>query len=227
MEDPIRLDVRKGYDCWSAVYDTDGNPLFPLEEPIVRGWLGAAAGLRIADVGCGTGRNTAWLASAGARVVALDCSEGMLALAGAKVADGAVVFCRHVLPDPLPLRDASCDHVLFALVAEHVERLTEVMADFRRVLVPGGSVVFTALHPAMNLRGITARFFDPNTGGEVRVAAFEHTFADYLMAMVEAGLRLTDVVERKADRELARIAPRAAKYEGWPMLLAIRAVKPA
>lgn len=226
MTDPERLSVQEGYNRWAKVYDTDGNPLFVLEEPIVRTWLGDVAGLLIADVGCGTGRHTAWLAKAGARVVAFDLSEGMMARARARVASGSVLFCRHALPAPLPLADESCDHVLCALVGEHLERLTETFAEFRRVLVPGGSVIFTALHPAMNLVGITARFFDPDTGGEVRVKAFEYSLSDYLMAMVNGGLQLADLVERTADEHTARLAPRAEKYLGWPMLLAVKATRP-
>jgi malonyl-CoA O-methyltransferase len=225
MADATHLPVRQGYDRWSEVYDTDGNPLFVLEDPIVRRWLGEVAGRRIADVGCGTGRHTRWLAQAGALVVALDFSDGMMRRAVEKVGPGRVLFCTHALPAPLPLRDDRCDHVLFALVGEHVERLAEAMAEFRRVLVPGGSVILTALHPAMNLAGITARFFDPDDGGEVRVAAFEHSTADYVTALLTGGLELAEIVERRADQQTIRAAPRAAKYEGWPMLLALRAVR--
>ncbi|MCH7814538.1 MAG: class I SAM-dependent methyltransferase, partial [Planctomycetes bacterium] len=173
MTEPLHLPVRQGYDAWSEVYDTDGNPLVLLEDPVVRGWLGQVEGRRIVDVGCGTGRHTQWLAQAGAEVVALDCSLGMMSRARAKVAGGRVLFCRHSLPDPLPLADASCDHVLFALVGEHVEHPRAVLVEFARILRPGGTVVFTALHPAMNLRGLTARFFEPGTGREVRVAAYQ------------------------------------------------------
>ena len=225
MASPLHLSVEEGYDRWSEVYDTDGNPLFVLEGPIVRGWLGDVASRRVADVGCGTGRHTHWMAEAGARVVALDLSGGMMARAVGRGGTGQVLFCRHELPTPLPLGDDSCDHLVFALVAEHIEQIAEVCADFRRVLVPGGSFIFTALHPAMNLAGITARFFDPNDGGEVRVAAHQHTYADYVMAILNAGFRITDIVERKGDKQTAKVAPRCEKYVGWPMLLAIRAVK--
>ncbi|HUU82562.1 MAG TPA: methyltransferase domain-containing protein [Phycisphaerae bacterium] len=225
MTEANHLPVREGYDRWSEVYDTDGNPLFVLEEPIVRRWLSDVGGRRVADIGCGTGRHTRWLVEAGASVVALDLSTGMMQRAVEKIGRGRVLFCRHALPTPLPLADGSCDHVLFALVGEHVEQLTEAFADFRRVLVPGGSVIMTALHPAMNLAGLTARFWDPHDGSEVRVSAFEPTMSDYLMAVLKAGLEVTEIVERKADEETARVAPRAAKYLGWPMLLAVRAVK--
>jgi len=225
MTEPVQLPVRQGYDAWSRVYDTEGNPLLALEEPVVRRWLRDVSGRLVADVGSGTGRHTRWLAAAGARVIALDLSEGMMARAVARAGGGRVLFCRHRLPDALPLDGDTCDHVLCALVGDHIQRLDEMFAEFRRVLAPGGSLVFTVLHPAMNLNGLTARFYDPDTGGEVRVAAFEHTFSDYVMAVVRGGLELDEIVERTADEETARRAPRARKYLGWPMLLAIRAVK--
>lgn len=222
----VNVPVQQGYDAWARVYDSEANPLIVLEEPVVRAWLGDVAGRRIADVGCGTGRHAVWLAQAGAEVVALDFSEGMLSRATAKVRSGRVRFCQHRFPDPLPLAEGSCDHVLFALVAEHVEQLQQAFGELARVLVPGGQVVFTALHPAMNLAGITARFFDPGSGDEVRPAAFEHSIADYVNAALRSGLTLAEMVERKATEESARIAPRAAKYVGWPMLLAMRLTKP-
>lgn len=223
MSDAERLSVVEGYDRWSEVYDTDGNPLFLLEGPVVRAWFGDPAGLVVADVGCGTGRHTDWLVRAGAKVVAVDASEGMLERARARVgAHPGAVLCRHALPARLPLYDGACDAVLCALVGEHLTDLDAAFAEFARVLRPGGMMVFTALHPAMNLRGLTARFFDPTTGGEVRVEAFEYTMSDYLMPMIRAGLVPEEIVERAADEETARVAPRAGKYLGWPMLMAVR-----
>src|SRR5262245_49167536 len=78
------LGTREGYDRWSAIYDSDGNPLVALEEPEVSRWIGEPRGLKIADIGCGTGRHTLRLAAAGADLTAVDFSEGMLARARAK-----------------------------------------------------------------------------------------------------------------------------------------------
>jgi len=49
--------ARQGYDRWSEVYDSDGNPLVALEEPEVIRMMGEVRGLRVADVGTGTGRH--------------------------------------------------------------------------------------------------------------------------------------------------------------------------
>ncbi len=227
MSDPIKLDTRAGYDRWAQIYDSEGNPLVQLEGPVVREWIPSPAGMRIADVACGTGRHTLWLAQAGAKIHAYDASAGMIEKARVKLAGHDVLFTEHMLPDPLPVADGTYDIVLFALVADHVEDLPGAFRELHRVLKPNGLLIFTVLHPAMNLRGITARFYDPETGDEVRVAAFEHTYADFVMAMLSAGLAIEEIVERKGDAELAKATPRAEKYVGWPMLLAMRLRKPA
>jgi malonyl-CoA O-methyltransferase len=226
MPEPIKLDARTGYDRWAQVYDTEDNPLVRLEGPVVREWIRDPAGRRIADVACGTGRHTLWLAEAGAVVHAYDASAGMIEKAREKLANHDVRLAEHALPNALPVEDDFFDGVLFALVADHIADLTGAYRELHRVLKPGGWLVSTVLHPAMNLLGLTARFWDPVTGEEVRVDAFEHTYADYVMAPLKARFRIEEIAERKADAELAKVAPRAEKYIDWPMLLAMRLQKP-
>src|SRR5689334_7313819 len=97
--------VRDGYDRWAAVYDHDGNPLQGLEEPVVRAAVGDVGGLEVLDLGCGTGRHALWLAAAGARVTAVDFSEGMLAEAIEKPGAEQVRWVAHDLHTPLPFAD--------------------------------------------------------------------------------------------------------------------------
>src|SRR5918997_3838421 len=156
--------VQCGYDRWAAVYDHDGNPLQGLEGPAVRAAVGDARGLNVLDLGCGTGRHTLWLAAAGARVTAVDFSEGMLAEARRKPGADAVRFLAHDLHDPLPLPDGAFDLVVSGLVLEHLRDLSGFFREARRVLRPGGRAVVSAMHPAMSLRGSQARFTDPATG---------------------------------------------------------------
>ena len=120
--DPL-AGVRDGYDRWALVYDHDANPLPALEGPHVRAALEGVRGLEIVDLGCGTGRHTAWLAEAGARVTALDFSEGMLARARLKVSAATARFLVHDLHEPLPLGDASFDAAVSGLVLEHLRDL--------------------------------------------------------------------------------------------------------
>lgn len=222
MNDRIELDTRDGYDRWAEIYDDELNPLVVLEEPVVRGWVADPAGLRVADVGCGTGRHSQWLADAGALVDAYDFSSGMMAKARTKLASSGVRLHEHALPDPIPAEDNTFDVTMLALVADHLADLQGAFRELSRVTRKDGQVIFTVLHPAMNLLGLTARFADPKTGQEVRVEAYEHNYADYVMAVLQSGLVIEEIVERKADETLVAKAPRAEKYLGWPLLLAMR-----
>src|SRR5438046_70083 len=97
--------TRQGYDLWASTYDTDGNPLIALEEPLVDGLLGDVRGLSGLDVGCGTGRHAIRLAAAGAKVHAVDFSEAMLQQARNKPGSAGIKFQAHDLSAPLPFAD--------------------------------------------------------------------------------------------------------------------------
>jgi malonyl-CoA O-methyltransferase len=212
--------VRGGYDRWAAVYDRDANPLQGLEEPVVRAAVGEVRGLAVLDVGCGTGRHSLWLASAGAVVTGVDFSEGMLAEARRKPGAEAIQFVVHDLHLPLPFA-AEFDLVVSGLVLEHLRELDGFFAEARRVLRPGGRAIVSAMHPAMCLRGTQARFTDPATGELVQPGSLPHSVGAFVMAAVRAGFRLSDVAEFAPDDKFAARYPRAAKYVGWPMLVVL------
>ena len=217
----ITVPTRQGYDRWSEVYDTDGNPLVALEEPEVIRMTGEVRGLAIADVGTGTGRHALRFASAGARVVGLDFSLGMMERARAKPNAERVGFiCADCLHLPLP--DASFDRVISGLVAEHVPALEPYLTELGRICRRGGFVIVTTLHPAMNLEGVRARFNDPVTGTKVYPAGREYRISNFVMAAKGSGLVFDEMVERAMTEEIAARLPRAGRYLNWPMLLAMR-----
>ena len=213
--------VRDGYDRWAKVYDHDANPLPALEEPRVREALGGVRGRDVLDLGCGTGRHTAWLAEAGARVTAVDFSAGMLEQARERVPAGDVRFVTHDLHEPLPFGHASFDAVVSGLVLEHLRDLSRFFVEAHRVLSPGGRAVVSAMHPAMLLRGSQARFTDPDSGEVVMPGSLPHRIGDFVMAAVGAGFALGGIGEYSPDAEFARRYPRAERYVGWPMLVVL------
>jgi malonyl-CoA O-methyltransferase len=214
--------VAEGYDRWSEVYDSGGNALLVIEQPVVDELLGELTGINVLDVGCGTGRHAVRLAEAGAQVTAVDFSEGMLAKARAKPGANAVRFLRHDFASPLPFEDASFERVLCALALEHVPDLRSVYGEMRRVCAPGGWAVVSCMHPAMMLRGVLAHFSDPQTGREVQPQSVPHEISDFVNAALDAGWRLEHMVERAVERSLLADAPQMERYIGWPLLLALR-----
>ncbi len=216
------LSTREGYDRWSEIYDDENNPLIALEEPEVDRLLGDVRGLEVLDVGCGTGRHALRFADAGAKVTAADFSAGMLAKAKAKPGADRVRWVEHDLSRPMPFDDESFDRVTNCLVLEHIEDLGAAFAEMARVCRTDGRVVISAMHPAMMLRGLTARFTDPKTGRETRPQSHDNQISDFLTAALRAGLVLDHIAEHFVDEALTARSPRAAKYLGWPMLLMMR-----
>lgn len=213
--------VRAGYDRWAAVYDHDANPLLALEGVTVQEALGEVRGLTALDLGCGTGRHALWLAGAGAAVTAVDFSEGMLGEARRKSGAEAVRFVAHDLHEPLPFPSGSFDVVVSGLVLEHIRELEPFFAETRRVLLASGRAVFSAMHPAMFLRGAQARFTDPASGELVQPGSISHSIGAFVMSAVTAGFRPLAIVERAPDDAFAAAYPRAARYVGWPMLVVL------
>jgi malonyl-CoA O-methyltransferase len=185
----VVVPTRQGYDRWASSYDTDGNPLIALEEPLVDGLLGDVRGLSVLDVGCGTGRHAVRLAAAGAKVQAVDFSSGMLEQACRKPGAGAVLFSVHDLSAPLPFSAGTFDRIVCGLVIDHIADLVGLFAEMLRVCRPAGCVVVSVMHPAMMLRGVQARFHDTESGAEIRPASHAHQLSDYVLAAARAASR--------------------------------------
>lgn len=216
------LPTKEGYDRWSEIYDDEANPLIVLEERYFPDLLGDVRGSDVVDLGCGTGRHAVRLAAGGARVTAVDFSEGMVAKARSKAGWDRVRFVAHDLTQRLPFADRSFHRVLAGLVLDHIGDLTGFLSECRRVCRPDGFVLVSGFHPALMLCGIQARFIDPASGRDVRPASYAHQISDYVMAVVRSGLTFDHISEHAVDEEVVLRSPRAAKYLGWPLLLLMR-----
>jgi malonyl-CoA O-methyltransferase len=215
----VFLGLNEGYNQWSKIYDHDDIPLNILEESVVDRALGEVRGLRILDLGCGTGRQTLRLAHRGARVTGVDQSEGMLAKARTKTGEADWIHAN--LDQAFPFDDASFDRVVSFLALEHISNLKHFFSECARVQRKDGFIYMTAMHPAMVLRGVQARFTD-ETGRKIYPQSYKYQISDYVNAAISAGLRLRELTEHAPDSSHAQISERAQKYAGWPLLLTLR-----
>ncbi len=103
------------------------------------------AGLSVADLGCGTGFLSSYLANRAAKVIAVDHSSAMLRLA--KDSLPAHVEFRQGELDDLPLQDNEVDAAFANLVWHHLADMAKAAAEVARILKPGGRVVITDLMP--------------------------------------------------------------------------------
>ena len=214
-----RVSALDGYELWADGYDATANPVVAMDRRYSLSILGPAAGERILDAGCGTGAHLDSMRRAGADPIGIDFSSGMLHMAQRRL-PGVPLFVAD-LQQPFPFADASFDAALCALVGEHLPDIGAVLLQLRRVLRPGGRLVFSVYHPEMAAAGIEANF--ERAGVEYRLGAERHTLRDYLQAVADAGFDGLAYREYAGDAALAAQIPAAAKYVGRPMLLLIAA----
>lgn len=127
-------------DAHSPLFRADRRALhlarYEFAAPLVRG-------LTVADIACGTGYGSALLARAGAaRVIGIDCDAGAIEYARSHHAERNTEF---VAADArrTPLADASADAIVSFETIEHVEDPERLLAEFARVLKPGGLLVLS------------------------------------------------------------------------------------
>ena len=192
---PSPDDVAQAYNRWSASYDADKNATRDLDAVVMRRIPLALEGKDVLELGCGTGKNTVFLAEHAARVTAVDFSEGMIARAHQRLVTSNVTFVRHDVREIWPVASASVDAVVANLILEHVHDLAIVFFEAARVLRPKGQFFFCELHPYRQLVGGQATFTDPRTGEKVEVTAHVHTVSEYVNGGIEAGLELRSLGE--------------------------------
>jgi len=104
--------------------------------------LAPLTGRRVADIGCGDGTWTRFLAQEGARAIGLEPNAAVLACARATTPAGDESYM-EAGAEALPLPDASQDAVLFFNSLHHVppDLMAAALAEAARVIRPDGPLV--------------------------------------------------------------------------------------
>lgn len=200
------------YDRWAETYDDEpDNSVIRGEEEVIWDMVDDGKGLRVLDVGCGTGRHAVPLARAGAHVIGYEPSPGMLARARVK-AQGLDVDLRSGGIEDLDAAPGGFDLVLCCLVLSHVEDLVGAVARLARHVRPGGRLIVSDFHPFCLLVGWRTSFRTPE--GKFVVPNHIHLASEYMGAMQAAGLRVTRFAEPGRDE----------RYPAMPMALVMEAV---
>lgn len=182
--------------------------------------LDPAPGMVLADYGCGPGHLSLELArrvGPDGHVHALDVNADFVASTRAKAEAAGLadrISVHHLTGEPVPLPDASIDGVMCKTVLVYVDDPAGTLAEFRRILKPGGRAqlidsdwdLFTvdAVPPDVWRRFMQAAghaFSTPQIGRRLYALAREAGFAEVvprIVARPDLDGRLMNVVQNMA-----------------------------
>jgi ubiquinone/menaquinone biosynthesis C-methylase UbiE len=226
--------------CPEGLREADAHLLGPVEE---------LAGRRVLEVGAGAAQCSRWLASIGARPVALDLSAGQLRHAREQAAAVGSTAPPLVQADAtvLPFGDAAVDLACSAFGAvPFVADSAALHREVARVLRPGGRWVFSVNHPMRwcfrddpGPAGLVIErsYFDRSAYlelGENGLPVYvesHRTMGDRIRELVAAGFEVLDVVEPEWPeghvREWGQWSPlRGRLFPGTAIFVSRLAVNP-
>src|SRR3990170_8137790 len=86
------MNTQQAYNKWAGSYDSIVNKTRDLEHVAAKHSLLKADFSKVLEIGCGTGKNTVWIAEKAKEVVAVDFSEEMMNIARQKITSEHVQF---------------------------------------------------------------------------------------------------------------------------------------
>jgi len=182
------MSIQNSYNKWSEIYDSNENLTRDLDQKVTSDILANQKFDTILEIGCGTGKNTAFLAQIGASVQALDFSQGMIEIAKEKVRAKNVSFSIADLTKRWSRENETYNLITCNLVLEHIQNLDHIFSEVARTLRPTGKFLVNELHPFKQYQGTKARF--ERTGKTIEVEAFTHHVSDFTNAAITNGLKL-------------------------------------
>jgi ubiquinone/menaquinone biosynthesis C-methylase UbiE len=177
-------------------------------------------GRHVLDLACGHGRLSRELARRGARVVGVDISAVLLEQARARESDEplGITYFRADATSSRLLDDERFDLVTCHFGLADIDDLRGAVANVARLLVPGGLLVFSIVHPCFPGWGDDAPSSWPpgesyftekwwlaaNSGIRGKVGSTHRMLSTYLNVLREHGLAFDRVLEPRPDADWVR-----------------------
>ena len=212
------LPAREGYSKWAATYEKTikhDMDMWLLEELQTVSWGSVE---RCADLGCGTGRTAAWLASKGVRAIdGIDATPEMLERARVRN-----VFASLNLADVSDtcLPGGTYDLVMMCLVDEHLAELAPLYTEAARIAQDGAAFVIIGFHPFFIMAAGMPTHFKDSGGEPVAVETHVHLFSDHAKAAFAASWQLAEFREQVIDDRWVKLKPTWAAYRDVPVSFA-------
>lgn len=200
--------VKASYAKWSQTYDHVENPTRDLDRKVIPKVLINLRGKDVIEAGCGTGKNTTWLAKTARSLKSFDLSEEMVNVARQKITGANVEFVQHNITERWIFPNDCCDVVTINLVLEHIEDIDFVFKEAYRVLRKNGKLFVCELHPDKQKKGTKARFTEIKGNPIIEIDSFYHSKVDYSNAGKIAGFKnitLKDWFDEEESNQVPRL----------------------
>lgn len=201
------MQTQDAYNNWANTYDHVPNKTRDLEAIAIRAVLSNMHFDKALEIGCGTGKNTVWLAAHCNQLTAIDFSTEMMQLAQQKIKSPNVVFKQADITKPWQLQQVNL--ITCSLVLEHIENLVHVFKQAATVLEKGGLFYICELHPYKQLQGSRAKF--EKDGSTLHLEYFIHHISDFVTAAKQYGFFCKDLQEWFDNSDRNEI-PRLVSY---------------
>jgi SAM-dependent methyltransferase len=212
-------DMAQSYEEWFKT--PIGAVVDKKETELLLRVLAPRPGMKVLDVGSGTGHFLRSIASSGCLAVGAEPSLAMLGEALARRSEWGERYLR-AQAESLPFGDAVFDGLLCMTVLEFAHSVTDAVREAARVVRPGGRLVFGVLNAdgawaaERKRRGgiwAEARFFREV---EIRalLAPVGELRLEYCVHIAPSGRKLPRRVLSLADSVRARVSPRSGALMG-------------
>lgn len=187
------MEIKDKYNNWSGSYDNDKNLTRDLDERVMSETFNNKRFGSILEIGCGTGKNTAFLSEIGEKVCSVDFSERMIDKAREKISKTNVLFSIADINEKWDFKDDSFDLITSNLVLEHVGNLNHIFSEAKRMLGENGRFFICELHPYRQYQGKKAEF---NNGKETtQIPAYLHNISEFTNSAKKNGFSLLELNE--------------------------------
>lgn len=200
-------------------------------------------GQRLLDLGCGFGWHCAYAMEHGAvSALGIDLSQKMIEGARQRNALPGVEY-RCMAIEDYDFPEAEYDVVISSLTFHYLETFADLCARMHRTLAPGGAFVFSVEHPVFTAFGSqdwiygedgkpahwpVDRYFSEGRRTAVflgeEVVKYHKTLTTYVNGLVQAGFRITGLVEPEPDPSMLDV-PGMRDELRRPMMLLVSAVR--
>lgn len=214
--------------------------------PTIFSLMGELKNKQVLDAGCGEGYLSRLLSNAGSNVTAVDYSLRMIEIAQERTpVDLQIKYIRGNCEKLDTLEDNSFDLIVSNMVIQDLPNYENAFQEMFRLLVEGGSFIFSILHPCFvtpgsgweksesgeKLHWNVDRYFyegahEQRLGDKVKVLFFHRTLTSYVDKLIKTGFTIESIVEPKPSEKMLEKYPSFEEDLRCADFMVFKATKP-